>query len=188
MKVKINVYIGLYGSGKDFFAQEQSKLNKNSTIISFAEPLREMVWKLIGYKPKTEQDYIDFKNSSICENHTGRSFLQVLGTDCIRAVDDNFWINATMKNIEKSVNEGIDEIFITDCRFYNELGLFMNIDSDIYDVSYYYTNHKRKMYCHKEYSMLHSSEKMAFELLKMKFAHRENITKHISKLDNNLNI
>ena len=45
-----------------------------------------------------------------------RRLLQVLGTDCIRAVDPEFWVNAALKQI----TDADTKVVFDDCRFPNE--------------------------------------------------------------------
>jgi len=46
-----------------------------------------------------------------------RRLLQVLGTDCIRAVDDSFWVKAALAQMQE---DGNDKYVFDDCRFPNE--------------------------------------------------------------------
>lgn len=53
-----------------------------------------------------------------------RRLLQVLGTDCIRAIDPDFWVKAAHAELAATVLENPDaRVVFTDCRFPNEAQL-----------------------------------------------------------------
>lgn len=51
-----------------------------------------------------------------------RKYLQKLGTEGIRAIDEDFWIKAAIKEIDKEDRDA--RLVFTDCRFPNEADLF----------------------------------------------------------------
>lgn len=53
-----------------------------------------------------------------------RRLLQVLGTDCIRSVDPDFWVNAMEKDLREG---GYDRVVFNDIRFPNEGALVENL-------------------------------------------------------------
>jgi len=91
---------GKMGTGKD----EASKYLSNKyggVVISFAEPLYDIL--------KYAQTVAGFPIEK------DRKFLQFVGTDWARTIDENVWIN---KAIEKAPENG--NAFISDLRFINE--------------------------------------------------------------------
>lgn len=70
-----------------------------------------------------------------CFDGEYRRLLQVLGTDCIRAIDPDFWVKAAVQdlNVLQMVNPDARIVF-TDCRFPNEAemilanGILGNVD------------------------------------------------------------
>lgn len=56
-----------------------------------------------------------------------RRLLQVLGTDCIRAIDPDFWVRAAhVELLEAQMGNPDARIVFTDCRFPNEAGLMLH--------------------------------------------------------------
>ena len=134
---------GWAGSGKSTVAEYLVK-EHGFTRLSFAAPLKKMLRTLnpiIGNAPKwatdrtnlhlndlfamvevslegaelsTSQAEQEIKESSWGDEY--RRLLQVLGTDCIRAVDPDFWVKAAMAQM---TNPGGRYVF-DDCRFPNE--------------------------------------------------------------------
>lgn len=118
-------------SGKDTLARNMSDIlgdiGIKTKIVSFANELKESVNNFLleqtGISAFTEDDE---------EKKIIRPFLVCWGTDVIRKIDDNTWINKLQENLcSDSVN------IITDLRFANELkwvqeneGLSVFIDRD----------------------------------------------------------
>ena len=123
----IKVYIGVIGSGKDYRAKQECDIQ-----LAFADQLREDVWKMIGWKPKTPEEYEMFKSALFNPAYfelefngpvfTGRDLLQKYGTEVRRAEDEKHWCDCLIRRLEvlSSTNNG-NSIGITDCRFYNEV-------------------------------------------------------------------
>ena len=96
--MKLRVYIGVIGSGKDYKAQQEC-----DTVLNFADAVRKDIWKLIGWEPKTSEEYEIFKkteffgNSLDLKGHnisfTGRDLLQRYGTDIRREEYPDYWAN-----------------------------------------------------------------------------------------------
>jgi hypothetical protein len=147
---------GYAGSGKSTVAQYLVE-HHGFTRLSFAAPLKKMLRTLnpiMGLPPIFwNKSMGDFRLSDLWKlaeqterNTEGgikaevwikegpwgdeyRRLLQVLGTDCIRAVDENFWVNAAIKQMTHTEGKYVFD----DCRFpneaevishYNEFGLW----------------------------------------------------------------
>lgn len=125
------IVVGLTGfarSGKDTVADHLVNVY-GFEKMSFATPLKNMVRKL---DPIIEGgDYInppqrmsDLEGLGYTEDQIKAEFpewrrlLQVLGTDCIRAIDEDFWLKAMAKEIGK--REWDAKIVVPDMRFGNE--------------------------------------------------------------------
>lgn len=168
----IYVYVGVMGSGKDFRAVEQMKTSpsEKKIKIGFADAVREVAWKILGWEPITDSEYINFKNDSeiTLKIHdreiislTGRLFLQRIGTDAVRSRYPRFWIDIAKQRIEELSKEGYD-IFITDCRFDNELDMLKELD----DVQIMFCDYKSEYY---GWCCEHESEEMAHRFIKEGF-------------------
>ena len=125
--MKINVYIGVIGSVKDYRAKQECDIQ-----LAFADQLREDVWKIIGWKPKTQEEYETFKSALFNPAYfelgfnspafTGRDLLQRYGTEVRRAEDDKHWCDCLIRRLEiLSSTNNENSVGITDCRFYNEV-------------------------------------------------------------------
>ena len=126
---KIIAMIGVSGAGKTYHAEEMKRNYEKEGVycelIYFADSLREILWNTLGWTPKDEKEYELFKRCefSIMGNKTtGREMLQKLGTESLRAYDQDIWLKMLLKKVETSTAE---VIIIPDCRFVNELRLFL---------------------------------------------------------------
>ena len=109
-------------SGKSTVA----RLLHNATgyeVVSFADKLKDITCVLAGCTREDLEDY-DFKETQLvpdylrpyclnAEKPTFRAFLQHFGSEVMRGVNDNIWIDCTLSNCEESV-------IVSDCRFPNE--------------------------------------------------------------------
>lgn len=101
MKLKI-AFVGKLGSGKDTSANYF--INKYGGIkLSFAEPLYDIL------------HYAQEKCKFPIEKD--RKFLQFVGTEWARSIDENIWIKMLLEK-SKTIN---DNLYCSDVRFKNEL-------------------------------------------------------------------
>lgn len=117
--------IGITGhkfSGKSTVA----RLLHNATgyqVVSFADKLKDITCILSGCTREDLEDY-NFKESVLVPNHlkpycgnaefpTYRAFLQHFGSEVMRGVNDNIWIDCTLSNCDENC-------IVSDCRFPNE--------------------------------------------------------------------
>ena len=123
---------GLAGSGKSTLA-EYLEQEHGFTRLSFAGPLKKMLRTLDPWLDETPDPHYSAQSSirlsealncfgqdelKLKESIWGgeyRRLLQVLGTDCIRAVDRDFWVRAALQEVTAEGNYVFDDI-----RFPNE--------------------------------------------------------------------
>lgn len=176
--LKVISYIGVLGSGKNFRADQL--INHGFKQVNFADPLRNMAWSLLGWKPNNEKEYEEFKlkklifnpmlSRSLTEDNeyintfdftfslTGREFLQKLGTE-MRNIDEDFWANLWLRDtVDLMVKDKVN-VCCSDLRYGNELRKVYSL-SNIEDVetAFIFTNFKSHRY---EPDNPHKSEKLA---------------------------
>lgn len=109
-------------SGKSTVA----RLLHNATgweVVSFADKLKDITCVLSGCTREQLEDY-EFKETQCvppylvpycgdAKKPVFRAFLQYFGSEVMRGVNDNIWIDCTLSNCEESV-------IVSDCRFPNE--------------------------------------------------------------------
>ena len=117
--------IGITGqkfSGKSTVAKMLSDM-LNYRVVSFADKLKDVTCVLSGCTREDLENY-DFKESVLVPDHlkpycgnvefpTYRAFLQHFGSEVMRGVNDNIWIDCTLSNCG-------DNCIVSDCRFPNE--------------------------------------------------------------------
>lgn len=107
--MKVILISGKSGSGKDtlanFLEEQYKKRNKKVLIIHFADMVKEFA-KL-------------YYNWDGVKDEKGRTLLQHLGTDTIRATYPNYWAELVGKFLN-AVKDDFDVALIPDLRFLNE--------------------------------------------------------------------
>ena len=173
--MKINVYIGVIGSGKDFQSEKECNIT-----LSYAENLRKDMWTILGWSPKSEIEYEKFKvskfNLNINENYlsvSGRQLLQNYGTELMRAKNTHYWSKRLIEEINTIYFDNVhDVIGIADARF----------DTEIKDLIYFVKNHQyiKLNFIHCTYksekyneNCTHESEKLAQKYLNFKGTNKE---------------
>lgn len=121
---------GYAGAGKSTVAEYLVNAH-GFERVSFAAPLKKMLRTLdpiiygetrlseIFEDNFTENDI----KADICYGPEYRRLLQVLGTDCIRTVDEDFWVNAALKQLDNP--EG--KYAFDDVRFPNEAAVIQSL-------------------------------------------------------------
>lgn len=123
--------IGISGrkqSGKstcaDYIANITSKNNKICKIYSFADPLKQDIcMNILGLTEQQCYGTDDDKNTltdTYWDNKqlTARELMQFIGTDILRKMQSQVWVNATINKIKK---DNVDIAIVADCRFPNEV-------------------------------------------------------------------
>ena len=109
-------------SGKSTVA----RLLHNATgykVVSFADKLKDVCCVLSGCTREQLEDY-EFKENELVPDYlrpycgnvkkpTFRAFLQHFGSEVMRGVNDNIWIDCTLSNCG-------EDCIVSDCRFPNE--------------------------------------------------------------------
>ena len=118
---EVVIFCGKMGSGKDFHSQELVD-NEGFVKMAFADTLREMTFGMLGI-PFEEgmRKYDELKKSELYNGRTLRDMLQYLGTEGIRKYDNDFWVNALIKKLDR-LPDGT-KVCVSDARFYNEYNL-----------------------------------------------------------------
>lgn len=165
--LKINVYIGAIDSGKTYQSNKDC-----DAVIGFADELKESVWKMIDWRPETEEKLEEFKSNEIFLSDyprvlTGREIFQIYGSK-VRKKDKNFWVKTLTKKLDSYLifdklflAEDITKIGIADCRYENEIVSLISWGrKNKCDVTFIHTDFKSNRYC---VSSSHESEKLAQE-------------------------
>lgn len=113
MKATI-ILSGKSGSGKDmtanFMKEELAKHNQKTLVIHFADALK---WIL--------RDYFNWDGK---KDDAGRTLLQRIGTDIVRATHPGYWTGIVVGLIEAlEPYEDFDVAIIPDARFENEINI-----------------------------------------------------------------
>lgn len=138
----------------DFVSYAEKELWPFIKTYHFADPLKEMVINLFGLKYQQVYGTDDDKNTltellwenmpECPENKSGpmtaRDLLQHFGTNIIRKMYNNAWVNATINRI---INEGSEMAIIPDVRFANEVkvikdngGIIIRLTRDLHNSSH----------------------------------------------------
>lgn len=114
---------GKAGAGKSTVADYLVEAH-GFTRLSFAAPLKKMLRTLDPILDRGAVSQVRLSDAAVFSDESQikqlypeyRRLLQVLGTDCIRAVDEEFWVKAAMKQL---TDDGGRYVF-DDVRFPNE--------------------------------------------------------------------
>lgn len=108
---------GPAGSGKDTFAkmlhEELIKLGFHGVIAAYADLLKYILTKFFGWNGEKDE--------------AGRTLLQTVGTEIVRAKDPDFWVDHLMKMAELFGDQW-DYMIIPDVRFHNEVDKWRESD------------------------------------------------------------
>lgn len=119
---------GLAGSGKDTAADylvERHGFKK----MAFANVLKDMLNTLNPIVSDDGTRLMDVRRACAADVNAElmlkrhypeyRRLLQTLGTDCVRAIDNSFWVKELLAQIDKLPRT--QNVVVTDCRFPNEV-------------------------------------------------------------------
>ena len=180
----VRAYIGVIGAGKDY------RCSKECTHkVSFADGVREDVWKILGWKPKTSEEYEEFKTSVLCHintqynvttkelTFTGRELLQNYAELQKVLHSPNYWIYRTLDSLENLHKHRTEDMIvgITDCRFSNEISALIQFANDL-------NCELEFIHCDYESSKYDRISDHKSEMLAQKFAGRTFIPGEFNKL------
>ena len=151
-KIKIYVLCGYKGSGKDTlvtlyrdYLKTNFKTNVTIEKYAFADPLKDICYNVFSKNCRQLQrnhfDKVEYKESPIqgLPNETTPRDLCLEVSKCIRGIYDNYFIDLIMKKINNSIsyhkfhdhgNENANILFVTDCRFQEELYAVKNLQQE----------------------------------------------------------
>lgn len=123
--MKIICISGHAQNGKTTMAKALTKqltdIGKNVKEINYADYLKFVA-----------QKYYDWNGE---KDKYGRALLQELGTDIVRNVNPDFWVNIVEMTINTLfVPEGVDYVIIADARFPNEIDYWRRNEYDIMHI------------------------------------------------------
>jgi hypothetical protein len=92
--------------------------------LSFASPIKEAVAAILGCRVEAFEDR-SFKEGSLLDSHnldtSPRIMMQLMGDQYARQmIDDQIWIKIAEQRLDTAEDQGVDYMFITDCRYSNE--------------------------------------------------------------------
>jgi hypothetical protein len=113
--MKIIAFTGLAKSGKTTAANYIPGVK----ILSFADPVKQIALKSFNWDGVKDEK--------------GRRLLQVIGTECGRAYDNDIWVKKMRELLDKNTgHKGI--IAIDDCRFDNEAVLVRELKGIVIEI------------------------------------------------------
>lgn len=138
-KKEIIIFLGLKNCGKGF--NSKSYINSGYKKISFADPLREICYKILDFYPSNKFSYDDFKMSklnikkNLFKNKnitTGRKILQNTGSVIKDFFGKEVWANLWYN----SVIESNCNIVCDDARFTYEIEKALSLSRKGYKVKF----------------------------------------------------
>lgn len=119
-------------SGKDTAASVF--VEHGYTQLSFAEPIREFIIKICGFKDLEELDLKKNTPQEILGGQTPRYAMQTLGTEWGRdTINTKLWTSVVR---DKIIKNELKKVVISDCRFDNEVDdIFEFFPAEIATVS-----------------------------------------------------
>ena len=143
IKKVINIS-GKAGSGKDTFADmlQKSLEAKGKTVMrmSYADYLKYICTKLFAWNGKKDEK--------------GRTLLQKVGTDIVRAQNPDFWVKAVCE-LATLFDGFYDYVICADCRFPNENDFWQQAGFDTCSIQMVRRNYKTNL---DSEQLAHSSE------------------------------
>jgi hypothetical protein len=142
MKREIIAFVGRQGSGKSFQSQKLVH-ERGFKKISFADPLRDIAFSVIGMDyEKGMRKYDELKRTNLINGLNFRNILENLGAS-VRKYDTDFWAQALITKIEQCT----ENVVIDDMRYPNEYELVrLHCLSKGYEYKAYYCNYQSSIY------------------------------------------
>jgi hypothetical protein len=175
---KIHVFIGVIGSGKDYNAAILTN-ELGCEKFGFSDGVREFTWKFLGWEPKTDEEYEEFKYLEQIFNlpdgkwHviTGRELLENVAT-WMREIDPEYWGKYWRKTASSHFSNS-DHLVVKDCRFIEEIEKIVSLcEEEGWEYSFTFTDFKSDRYEIRN----HKSEELAQSFIKRGFTDGEDLT------------
>jgi len=115
------VISGKARAGKDTFADIlKNTFDEKYVTLAYAGELKRKCMEDfdMSYDQFSDERYTKFSDSENIVYWTPREIMQFIGTNCYRAIDNNFWVKSLFKYIDKN---NLKNVIITDARFPNEI-------------------------------------------------------------------
>ncbi len=128
------------GSGKTTAAYGLRTMRNRVLYAPFAASLKRMTEALLLDIGLTEQEVHrrlrEAKQERIDQlGCTARTIMQVVGTECGRSIDENFWIYAWRARVKRLCEQGDPRmIVVDDCRFRNECSAIKQMNGEIWRI------------------------------------------------------
>lgn len=128
MNIDIVGLIGVIGSGKDYLSN--TYLDKGFKRLAFADSSKDLLWEVLQWKPISEKEEIDFKDSyKLYIDNNKNDFHRISGRELIisfsEKLKENFgkdiWIDNLIMKIKKGIVKEYNKFIITDVRFVDEV-------------------------------------------------------------------
>ncbi len=150
--MKFLVFMGVIGSGKDFNIQNVRATEKSSESLAFADPMREALWKELGYTPKNHEAYEAFKVSlTKCpitgDDIPGRKVMENYSNFRKRG-NPYVWLDMSLERM-RDIHSCHDTKFllVTDCRFEYEVGSLLALAEELNsEIEFTFCNYKSDKY------------------------------------------
>jgi hypothetical protein len=153
--VQVYAITGWKGHGKDTFANSIVGFNDSFVITHFAAPLKRMSGKIFGLtdaqmnepslkeapldrpivmdlflQQMQKETGLDIQPASMV-GHTPRQVLQYFGTEYVRKVQNDFWVQKVVEFVQNHPNK---KVLIPDCRFPNEAAAVWGVGGKVIRV------------------------------------------------------
>ena len=141
--MKILVISGKSGSGKDTFAnimkEKLEQQGKRCLVIHFADLVKHYATDYYGWNGEKDEE--------------GRTLLQTLGTDKVRAIMPEYWAEAVAKFLAAiTCFNDFDVAFIPDARFPNEIETVFEYNQDSVSIRVERYNENGSMYLNPDFT------------------------------------
>ena len=139
--IEIIGFCGAIGSGKDY--QSSLLVSQDYTKIAFADPLRDLIWGLLKWKPKNDSEYSMFKETFFnslpkkIPSFSGRDVLENLGEGAKNLFGKTIWVDAWENVLLQHYTEkSIAKFTVSDVRFKQEILRLLEYNSKIIFCNY----------------------------------------------------
>lgn len=154
--MKIRIFLGVIGSGKSYCSNQL--VQQGYQKISVADSLRDALWGILGWKPRTDEEYnafkqhelIDVTNSINTTIVTGRQVLQNMGEVFKSWFGRDYWATQWYSRVLYQmlvcpIKNG-HNVVCDDVRFPEEVEQALELAENGYDVQFIFCDYKSERY------------------------------------------